>query len=198
MRRQSAQGDCGSRARLLPQSTRRSNPIVVKEFRQAVQSRWWSSVLMLFLLDQPGHRGRLSAAGNRMPTPATRAGGTSSCSCWRSLLITCIGFVPLYTGVRLVAGAQRREHRPVLRHHDHAGSHRPRQVPHGHGPDAADLQRLHAVRDVHLSAAGHRPAHDLLPLGGRISRLRGGQCGRASSPAACRGVGSCAASWAWS
>jgi hypothetical protein len=78
----------------------RVNPVAVKEFRQAVQSRWVMAVLMLFLLINLGVVG-----GYLMLTPdaATSINGGRNIFMFLLgiLLITCMGFVPAYTAVRL-------------------------------------------------------------------------------------------------
>ena len=60
------------------------NPVAVKEFRQAVQSRWVIAVLMLFLLINLVVRGRLPDALARRRRPALGPGETSSSLCWSS------------------------------------------------------------------------------------------------------------------
>ena len=78
----------------------RVNPVAVKEFRQAVQSRWVIAVLMLFLLVNLSVMG-----GYLMLSPNVEAsidGGRNIFLFLLSiLLITCIGFVPAYSGIRL-------------------------------------------------------------------------------------------------
>ncbi len=76
------------------------NPVAVKEFRQAVQSRWVVAVLVLFLLVNLTIVGGfllLSEAGS----PAAPEGGVVFGFLLSVLAITCLGFVPAYTGIRL-------------------------------------------------------------------------------------------------
>jgi hypothetical protein len=82
------------------------NPIVVKELRQAVQSRFVVVVLLLFLLIQlvfigiylitTGVRGELQSLDSDM-------GRTVFGTLQTILLITCMLFLPAYTGIRLAA-----------------------------------------------------------------------------------------------
>ena len=78
----------------------RVNPVAVKEFRQAVQSRWVIAILMLFLLVNLGIVG-----GYLMLSPdadtSIDGGRNVFMLLLGILLITCIGFVPIYTGIRL-------------------------------------------------------------------------------------------------
>ncbi len=76
------------------------NPVAVKEFRQAVQSRWVIGVLLIFLLIDLGIVGGYLAM---TPEAATSShGGRDVCGGLLTiLLLTCIAFVPLYTGIRL-------------------------------------------------------------------------------------------------
>lgn len=78
----------------------RLNPIAVKEFRQAVRSRLVVAVLMLFLLVD-----LLIMGGYLLGSPeaATSMDGGRSVFTFlvTVLFITCLGFVPLYAGVRL-------------------------------------------------------------------------------------------------
>ena len=78
----------------------RVNPVAVKEFRQAVQSRWVTAVFMLFLLLN------LAVIGGYLmlsPDAATSTtGGRDIFSGLNAILFfTCIGFIPLYSGARL-------------------------------------------------------------------------------------------------
>ena len=78
----------------------RVNPVAVKEFRQAVQSRWVIAVLMLFLLIN------LAVVGGYLmlsPDADTSINGGQEVFMFllSILLFTCIGFVPAYAGVRL-------------------------------------------------------------------------------------------------
>ncbi len=76
------------------------NPVAVREFRQAVQSRWVVVVLMLFLLVN------LAIVGGFLllfeaRSPAGPAGGLVFGVLLSVLAITCLFFVPAYTGIRL-------------------------------------------------------------------------------------------------
>ena len=78
----------------------RINPVAVKEFRQAVQSRLVILILMLFLMIS------LSVVGGYLlltPEADTNTQGGLYVLHWLLgvLLLTCIGFVPTYTGVRM-------------------------------------------------------------------------------------------------
>jgi hypothetical protein len=84
----------------------RINPIVVKELRQAVQSKFVVAVLLLFLLFQ------VSLIGFFLVVNSTReeayplereSGGAVFAFVQSILLITCMLFIPLYTGFRLAA-----------------------------------------------------------------------------------------------
>jgi hypothetical protein len=85
---------------LLSAAGDRMNPIVVKEFRQAVQSRLVVTVLVLSLLINLSIMG-----GYLLLTPnvdTSLDGGQTVFMFLLSLLqITCLGFVPLYAGIRL-------------------------------------------------------------------------------------------------
>jgi hypothetical protein len=78
----------------------RLNPIAVKEFRQAVQSRWVIAILMIFLL-----LNLVIVGGYVMTSPEAATSATGGRTVFgfllAILLLTCIGFVPIYTGVRL-------------------------------------------------------------------------------------------------
>jgi len=78
----------------------RVNPVVVKEFRQAVRSRLVIAVLLLFLLINLAVLGGYLALS---PQAATSADGGRNVFAFlvSVLFITCLGFVPLYTGARL-------------------------------------------------------------------------------------------------
>ncbi len=78
----------------------RINPVAVKEFRQAVQSRWVSTIFLLFLLLNLGIVGGYLILS---PDAATSInGGKNIFMALESILFfTCIGFVPLYAGIRL-------------------------------------------------------------------------------------------------
>ena len=77
----------------------RVNPIVVKEFRQAVRSHLVVAVLMVFLLVDLLILGgyMLQSVGGANPE-----GGRGAFQAFMTvLLLTCLGFVPLYAGIRL-------------------------------------------------------------------------------------------------
>jgi hypothetical protein len=78
----------------------RFNPVVVKEFRQAVRSRFVIAVLMLFLLVD-----LLVMGAFLLLSADTAANADAGRNVFMTLLviliITCVGFVPLYSGVRL-------------------------------------------------------------------------------------------------
>lgn len=78
----------------------RINPVAVKEFRQAVQSRWVTAVFMLFLLLN------LCIIGGYLmlsPNAATSIDGGRNIFMFLEavLFFTCLGFIPLFTGARL-------------------------------------------------------------------------------------------------
>ena len=78
----------------------RINPVAVKEFRQAVQSRWVTAVFMLFLLLN------LCIIGGYLmlsPNAATSIDGGRDIFMFLEgiLFFTCLGFIPLFTGARL-------------------------------------------------------------------------------------------------
>jgi len=76
------------------------NPVAVKEFRQAVQSRWVVAVLMLFLLLNLGTVGGYLLLSPDAHTSAE--GGQGVFLFLLSILVfTCLGFVPAYAGIRL-------------------------------------------------------------------------------------------------
>ena len=77
------------------------NPVAVKEFRQAVQSRWVVAILMLFLLISLIDCRRLPDVLAHRRRPACDGGRNIFMSLLSVLLITCIGFVPAYAGIRL-------------------------------------------------------------------------------------------------
>jgi hypothetical protein len=84
----------------------RLNPIVVKELRQAVQSKFVVGVLLLFLLVQVSIIGIAlvvgAGAGNRDPL-ADQSGWGVFAIIQSILLATCMLVIPAYTGVRLAA-----------------------------------------------------------------------------------------------
>jgi hypothetical protein len=82
------------------------NPIVVKELRQAVQSKFVVAVLLLFLLIQIVVIGiYLVVAGldGTLHTLEAESGRTVFSILQGILLFTCLLFVPAYTGIRLAA-----------------------------------------------------------------------------------------------
>ena len=76
------------------------NPVAVKEFRQAVQSRWVIAVLMLFLLINLIIVGGFLATSPEAAVSAGR-GRDLFAGLLVLLMLTCMGFVPLYAGLRL-------------------------------------------------------------------------------------------------
>lgn len=85
------------------------NPIVVKELRQAVQSKFVVAVLLLFLILQLGvlgvfliTQGMLSSGGTNFDF---QAGREAFMILQAILLATCMLFLPAYTGLRM--GAER-------------------------------------------------------------------------------------------
>ncbi len=78
----------------------RVNPVAVKEFRQAVQSRWVTSVFMLYLvLNLAIVGGYLMLSPNA--AMSTYGGRRIFAMLDTILFLTCLGFVPLYAGIRL-------------------------------------------------------------------------------------------------
>jgi hypothetical protein len=78
----------------------RLNPVAVREFRQAVRSKWVIAVVLLFLL------ANLVVLGSYLmfsPDAATSLDGGRSVfmPLFVLLLLTCMVFVPLYAGVRM-------------------------------------------------------------------------------------------------
>jgi hypothetical protein len=97
-----------SRPGLLERLDDRLNPIVVKELRQAVQGRFVTVVLLLFLFVQLIVLGAyllLNEVGARPDDLEAQHGRTAFTILQGILLATCMIFLPLYTGVRL--GAER-------------------------------------------------------------------------------------------
>jgi hypothetical protein len=78
----------------------RVNPIVVKEFRQAVRSRFVVVVFLLFLLVDLLMLGGFLLLSPDLATDA-RSGQGVFAALFAVLLFTCMGFVPLYAGIRL-------------------------------------------------------------------------------------------------
>ena len=84
----------------------RLNPIVVKELRQAVRSRFVVTVLLLFLLVQVCYLGLhlvLGQIGGSMESLEFKAGRDVFAALQGILSFTCMLFIPLYTGLRLSA-----------------------------------------------------------------------------------------------
>src|SRR5579884_1934259 len=82
------------------------NPIVVKELRQAVQSRMVVGVLLLFLLLQLAVMGTyllLNSVSGRLDQSDFQAGRDMFGILQGILLGTCMLFLPGYTGARLAA-----------------------------------------------------------------------------------------------
>jgi hypothetical protein len=82
------------------------NPIVVKELRQAVHSRFVTAVLMFFLIVQLlviGIYLMVVAAWGQIESIEFQAGREVFSWLQGILLATCMLFLPLYTGVRLAA-----------------------------------------------------------------------------------------------
>jgi hypothetical protein len=81
------------------------NPIVVKELRQAVQSRFVTAKLLLFLLLQLGFIGIYLVTSSLSRGPANEwefhAGSTAFLVLQGILLGSCVLFLPLYTGLRM-------------------------------------------------------------------------------------------------
>ena len=119
----------------------RTNPVVVKELRQAVQSRLVIAILLLFLLVnvlivsgylmlERRHRDERAGRPGSVRRAVRRAGGDLH----GLRAVVCRGSFD--------DGAQRLEHRPAVHHHDRAGRDHSRQILGGRGADRADLQRL--------------------------------------------------------
>ncbi|MCI0642232.1 MAG: hypothetical protein L0Y72_18675 [Gemmataceae bacterium] len=82
------------------------NPIVVKELRQAVQSRFVVAVLLLFLVLQLlilGLNLLFIGVGGRLESIEFQAGRDVFTYFQAILLTTCMLFLPAYTGIRLAA-----------------------------------------------------------------------------------------------
>jgi hypothetical protein len=94
-------------AGLLGRLDDRLNPIVVKELRQAVQSKFVTAVLLLFLLLQLLFLGiALAASGAGDPGSMDLEAGRGVFQVLQGTLLgTCMLFLPAYTGLRL--GAER-------------------------------------------------------------------------------------------
>lgn len=78
----------------------RTNAVAVREFRQAVQSRWVVAVLMLFLLVNLGVIASFLMLTTSPETNMT-LGQEIITALMAVLTLTCAWFVPVYTGVRL-------------------------------------------------------------------------------------------------
>ena len=158
------------------------NPVAVKEFRQAVQSRWVIAVLMLFLLIN------LVIVGGFLATsPDAAVSGGRGRDMFGGLLVllmlTCMGFVPLYSGIRLSLERNDANIDLLFITTIRPAGDRPRQILLRHGPDAPDLQRLHALHGPHLSAGRRRPADDLSPAWPSVTRSARWPTRWGSSPA---------------
>ena len=93
-------------ARLITRIDDALNPIVVKELRQAVQSRFVVVVLLLFLGLQLLILGSMlvvSDANKRADLVDYSAGAGIFLGLQYLLVVTCLVFIPLYTGVRMAA-----------------------------------------------------------------------------------------------
>ena len=84
----------------------RLNPIVVKELRQAVQSRFVTVAMMIFLGIQVLVMGGFVVFDDTMATDFS-SGGPVFAVLQGILVATCILFVPTYTGIRLAAERSR-------------------------------------------------------------------------------------------
>lgn len=78
----------------------RMNPVAVKESRQAVQSRWVVAILTLFLVINLTVIGGYLMLSTDSETSIT-GGRDVFAGLMGVLVVTCIAFVPLYSGVRL-------------------------------------------------------------------------------------------------
>jgi hypothetical protein len=97
-----------SRAGILERLDDRLNPIVVKELRQAVQGRFVTTILLIFLFLQLIVLGGyliLAEVGAGASDLEAQHGRTVFSILQGVLLVTCMIFLPLYTGIRL--GAER-------------------------------------------------------------------------------------------
>jgi hypothetical protein len=84
----------------------RLNPIVVKELRQAVRSKFVVGLLLFFLLVQVSYLGislAVWASERRLDAPDFQAGRLAFGVIQGILLGTCFLFIPAYTGARLAA-----------------------------------------------------------------------------------------------
>ena len=78
----------------------RINPVVIKELRQAVQSRMVGGIVMLFLLVNLVYLAGYLMMNERVATSEV-AGRELFFSLYCILVVTCMAFVPLYAAVRL-------------------------------------------------------------------------------------------------
>jgi hypothetical protein len=93
-------------ARVLERLDDAINPVVVKELRQAVRSRFVVAVLLLFLLMQLGWIGlQLMMGGARGDFESSdfELGRSVFFALQTILVSTCLIFIPLYTSIRLAA-----------------------------------------------------------------------------------------------
>ncbi len=84
-----------------PRLPRRLNPIVVKELRQAVRSRFVSGVFVLFLGVELFAIGMLLLTRSAKVDPAMYLGRDMFQLLFVLLSVACLAFIPLYAGVRL-------------------------------------------------------------------------------------------------
>ena len=102
------------------------NPIVVKEFRQAVQSRLVIAVLILSLLIN-----LVVVGGYVMFSPDADTSMQGGQTVFMALDHSAPHPLDLRAALcgrsALPRRARRREHRPIVRHHDHARGHHSRQ-----------------------------------------------------------------------
>jgi hypothetical protein len=94
------------RLSILEKLNDRLNPIVIKELRQAVQSKFVVVVLFLFLLLEVGLLAILlvvNSINGRMESAEFQAGHELFAIFQGVLLATCLLFIPTYTGIRLAA-----------------------------------------------------------------------------------------------
>ena len=142
----------------------RVNPIVV-EFRQAVQSRLVVVILDDLPAGQPGGRRRLPADVAGGGHQRDRRAGRSSRDWWACCCLHAACSCPCMCWCAFRWSGTTRtstcfSSRPFRR-----WAPPPRKVRGGHGPDAADLQRLHALYRLHLSPARRQPDDDRLVAG---------------------------------
>jgi hypothetical protein len=82
---------------------RRANPIVVRELRQAVRSRFVTGMLLIFLVALLGTTGIYTLVVSQMRFEESLAAGRGiTMRILGILFVVCMLFVPIYTGLRLV------------------------------------------------------------------------------------------------